>query len=210
MRASRIVVGISVVLSVVLLSACGVADSSSGSSDAPTPASSGAAPVTSTAPTPDTPQGTTAQMNALQSAQSYLSMGSGFSEKGLLGQLTSTAADGYSKADAEWAVKNSGADWNAQALEAAKGYLDSGGGMSEKGLLDQLTSSAGSGFTQAQAEYAIKNSRADWNAQALEAAKGYMTMGGFSKSSLMDQLTSSAGAGFTKAQAAYAVSKVGL
>jgi len=203
MRTSRMFIGASVVLSVVLLTACGAADSSTGS------ASDGAAPASTVAAPADSPSGTTGQMNALQSAQSYLSMDSGFSEKALLQQLTSTVAEGYPKADAEWAIKHSSADWNAQALMSAKSYLQTGGGMSEKGLMEQLTSSAGAGFTKAQAAQAVKNSGADWKAQAVESAKSYLATGGFSKSSLLEQLTSSAGAGFTKAQAVYALSKVG-
>ncbi len=85
-----------------------------------------------------------------------------------------------------------------------------GTGFSEQGLLKQLTSSAGNGFTEAQAEYAISNLHPDWNAQAVDAAKGYMQIGGFSRASLIQQLTSSYGSGFTEAQAEYAASQVGL
>ena len=38
----------------------------------------------------------------------------------------------------------------------ASGYLSGGQGFSEQGLLQQLTTTAGEGFTEAQAEYAIK------------------------------------------------------
>jgi Host cell surface-exposed lipoprotein len=85
-----------------------------------------------------------------------------------------------------------------------------GRGFSEQGLLQQLTSSAGDGFTEAQAECAISSLHPDWDAQAVDAAKGYMQMGGFSHASLIQQLTSSAGDGFTQAQAEYAASRVGL
>lgn len=40
-----------------------------------------------------------------------------------------------------------------QAVDAAKGYMQMGG-FSRASLIEQLTSSAGNGFTQAQAEYA--------------------------------------------------------
>ena len=85
-----------------------------------------------------------------------------------------------------------------------------GSGFSEESLMQQLTSSAGDGFTQADAEFAIKNLNPNWDAQAVDSAKGYMQMGGFSASSLTQQLTSDAGDGFTQAQAEYGVSKVGL
>ena len=93
------------------------------------------------------------------------------------------------------------------ALESARSYLDMGG-FSRKGLIEQLSSSAGEGFTQADARYAADRAHADWNQQAVESAQGYLDMGGFSRASLLDQLTSSAGEGFTQEQARYAVSKV--
>jgi hypothetical protein len=97
-----------------------------------------------------------------------------------------------------------------QAVDGARSYLDTGLGFSYRSLLDQLTSAAGSGFTQADAQFAIGHLHPDWNAQAVMAAKGYLQMGGFSRASLIDQLTSSAGNGFTSAQAAYAADQVGL
>lgn len=51
-------------------------------------------------------------------------------------------------------MANSGADWNEQAVKAAQGYMDSGIGFSRQSLIEQLTSSFGSQFTQEQAEYA--------------------------------------------------------
>ena len=42
-----------------------------------------------------------------------------------------------------------------QAVDAAKGYLSMGSGFSQESLLQQLTSSAGNGFTETQAEYAV-------------------------------------------------------
>ncbi|PYI64525.1 hypothetical protein CVV68_21725 [Arthrobacter livingstonensis] len=113
--------------------------------------------------------------------------------------------------DAEYAVAHSSADWNAQAVTAAKGYLTSGQGFSQAGLIAQLTSPSGSQFTQAQARYAIAHSGADWNGQAVTAAKGYLAGGpGFSRDSLIQQLTSPSGSQFTQAQAEYAVTQVGL
>lgn len=97
-----------------------------------------------------------------------------------------------------------------QAVEAAKGYLSMGSGFSREGLLNQLTSSEGDGFSEADASFAVKYLHPDWNAQAVESAKSYMQMGGFSHSSLYDQLTSSEGEGFTSSQAEYALSQVGL
>jgi hypothetical protein len=146
----------------------------------------------------------------VDSAQSYLSEGQGFSKQGLLNQLTSSAGEGFAKSDAEFAISYLHPDWNQQAVDSAQSYLSEGQGFSKQGLLNQLTSSAGEGFTESQAEYAISYLHPDWNAQAVDSAKGYLQLGGFSRASLIQQLTSSAGAGFTEAQAEYAVNKVGM
>ncbi len=101
------------------------------------------------------PKGTTSQVAALQSAQSYLSMGTGFSRVGLIQQLSSKAGEGFPLKDAVWAVNHTNADWNAQAVESAKSYKQMGG-FSKAGLMQQLTSKAGEGYTPAQAAYAVK------------------------------------------------------
>jgi hypothetical protein len=98
---------------------------------------------------------TTAQQQAVDSAHSYLSMGSGFSHESLLQQLTSSAGSGFSVADATFAINYLNPDWDAQAVLSAKSYLALGEGFSAAGLIQQLTSSYGAGFTQAQAEYAV-------------------------------------------------------
>jgi hypothetical protein len=97
---------------------------------------------------------TTAQQQAVESAQGYLGLGTGFSEQGLLKQLTSSYGAGFAESDAEFAIKYLNPNWDKQAVESAQGYLGLGTGFSEQGLLKQLTSSYGAGFTEAQAEYA--------------------------------------------------------
>lgn len=137
---------------------------SGGNSSTPTSAPAAAnAPATQSATTPAAvatttaaPSMTSGQQQAVESAQNYLNDGQGFSEQGLLDQLTSSAGEGFSKSDAEFAIKHLHPDWNAQAVESAKNYLKDGQGFSRADLLDQLTSSAGEGFTYAQAEYALK------------------------------------------------------
>jgi hypothetical protein len=98
---------------------------------------------------------TASQQQAVASAQSYLSLGTGFSYKGLLDQLTSSSGEGFSHADAVFALNYLHPDWNAQAAISAKGYLELGTGFSRSGLIDQLTSSYGEGFTYAQAVYGV-------------------------------------------------------
>ena len=104
---------------------------------------------------PPQPAGPTeSQQQALTSAQSYLDLGSGFSWQGLADQLDSPYGGKFSVADATWAANHSGADWNAQAVLAAKGYMALGTGFSRQGLIDQLDSPYGGKFTYAQAAYA--------------------------------------------------------
>lgn len=108
----------------------------------------------STPPPPAAPAMTVSEQQAVQSAQSYLSMGEGFSYNGLLQQLTSSAGDGFATADAKYAIAHINPNWDAQAVISAKGYLQLGG-FSRSSLLQQLDSSAGGGFTVAQAQYAV-------------------------------------------------------
>ena len=96
-----------------------------------------------------------------------------------------------------------------QAVEAAQSYLDMGG-FSKAGLIEQLSSEYGDGFSKSDAEYAANHVNVNWNEQAVQAAEGYMEMGGFSRASLLDQLTSEYGDQFTQTQAEYAVNQVGL
>lgn len=98
-----------------------------------------------------------------------------------------------------------------QAVIAAQGYLDGGMGFSYQGLIDQLSSSYGNGFSVADATAAVNSLHVDYNAQALLAAKGYLSDGqGFSHASLVAQLDSAYGNKFTVAQAEAAVTAAGL
>jgi hypothetical protein len=119
------------------------------------PAASAPAASAPAASAPATPSMTAAQAQAVQAAQSYLALGSGFSYESLLKQLTSSYGDGFSVADATFAINYLKPDWDQQAVEAAKGYLALGTGFSRDSLIQQLTSSYGDGFTQSQADYAV-------------------------------------------------------
>lgn len=102
-------------------------------------------------------KGTVSQQNAYESARDYLDF-SAFSRAGLIQQLTSEYGSGFPAADAEFAIERleaeGGVDWNAEAAEAAKDYLEFSS-FSRSGLLQQLTSEFGSQFTPAQAEYGV-------------------------------------------------------
>lgn len=84
---------------------------------------------------------------------------SGFSRLGLIGQLSSSAGDGYSRVDATVAVDSLHVDWNAQAVRSAKEYLAMSS-FSCSGLIAQLSSSAGDQYTPAQASYGAHQTRA--------------------------------------------------
>ena len=96
---------------------------------------------------------TTSQANALRAAQDYLSF-QAFSKAGLIDQLSSRYGDGYSKADAEWAVNQLSVDWNEQAYKAGQDYLNTQP-FSRNGLIQQLSSPYGDKFTKEQAIYAV-------------------------------------------------------
>jgi hypothetical protein len=102
---------------------------------------------------PTEPTMTAGQRNALQSAHDYLDS-QAFSKQGLIEQLSSSAGEGFSVADATYAANHVGANWNEQAVKSAKDYL-SGQSFSRQGLIEQLSSSAGEKFTQAQAQYGV-------------------------------------------------------
>ena len=90
---------------------------------------------------------TTGQEQAVETAQSYLDMG-GYSRKGLISQLK---FEGFSKAEAEFAVDYIDPNWNKEAAQSAQSYLDMGG-FSRSALIDQLVFE---GFTQSQAEHGV-------------------------------------------------------
>jgi hypothetical protein len=99
------------------------------------------------------PEMTSVQENALKSAQRHLDM-SGFSKARLIQQLSSSAGDGFSKADASFAANHVGADWNKEAAESAQRYLDLQW-FSKAALIQLLSSSTGDQYTPAQARYAV-------------------------------------------------------
>lgn len=109
----------------------------------------GTAPIVGATRAPATPasQFTISQQNAIDKAGSYLDF-TAFSRKGLIQQLE---FEGFSKADATFAVDHITVDWNDQAWKKAKEYLDFSS-FSRKGLIEQLEYE---GFTNAQATYGV-------------------------------------------------------
>jgi hypothetical protein len=95
------------------------------------------------------------------------------------------------------------------AVSAAEGYLEYQG-FSRAGLIEQLSSDFGDGYTKADATKAVDSLHVDWNAQAVRVAKSYLSIQHFSRKGLQEQLESSYGEKFTHAQAAYGVAHSGL
>jgi hypothetical protein len=94
------------------------------------------------------------------------------------------------------------------AVEAAKQYLATEP-FSQQGLIDQLDSSAGSGYAVNDATVAVDSLTVNWNAEAVQAAKDYLQTQPFSCTDLIQQLDSSAGDQFTAAQATYGATQAG-
>ena len=80
--------------------------------------------------------------------------------------------------------------------------------MSKQAIYDQLTSEYGEQFTPEEAQYAVDNLQADYNANALEKAKRYYYDMSMSKDAVWDQLTSELGEQFTASEADYAIANL--
>ncbi|MFC6274536.1 Ltp family lipoprotein [Levilactobacillus tangyuanensis] len=98
----------------------------------------------------------TEYQSALNKAEDYAGS-MDMSEQGVYDQLTSDAGEQFSEKAATYAMKHlTDIDWKANALAKAKSYqkdMD----MSPDAIRDQLSSSAGEQFTEAQADYAIQH-----------------------------------------------------
>ncbi|MFE2612303.1 Ltp family lipoprotein [Micromonospora chalcea] len=95
------------------------------------------------------------------------------------------------------------------AIRSARSYLRNGA-FSRKGLIEQLSSDAGEGYSLEAATHAVDSLNIDYNEQAVKSAQRYLRNGAFSRKGLIEQLSSDAGEGFTHSQAIYGVSEAGL
>jgi hypothetical protein len=68
--------------------------------------------------------------------------------------LSSDAGAGYSLEASTYAVDSLDINYDAQAAKSAKAHLEFSG-FSRKGLIEQLQSDAGDGFTHSQAVYGV-------------------------------------------------------
>ena len=96
----------------------------------------------------------------------------------------------------------------ANAFESGLNYL-AFSAFSRDGLIGQLSSEYGDGYTVEQATAAVdaleEYGLVDWNDQAVKSAESYLDFSAFSKQGLIDQLSSEYGSQFTEEQATYAV-----
>lgn len=94
------------------------------------------------------------------------------------------------------------------AVRSASNYL-SISGFSRDGLINQLSSSYGDGYSVVDARAAVDSLSVNWNEQAVRSAKNYLSMMGFSCSGLINQLSSDAGDKYTAGQATYGAQQSG-
>lgn len=94
------------------------------------------------------------------------------------------------------------------AVRSAEQYL-SMTGFSRAGLIGQLSSDYGDGYSVADATIAVDSLTVDWNEQAARSAQQYLGMSGFSCKGLIGQLSSDHGDRYTKSQATYGAQQAG-
>lgn len=113
-------------------------------------------------------------------------------------------------ADQAAAVANSVSLTRAQqnAVRSANSYLQISG-FSREGLINQLSSDVGDGYSISDAQAAVDSLNVDWNEQAKRSAEQYLSIQGFSCKGLVEQLSSDAGDKYTKAQAEYGARAAG-
>ncbi len=121
---------------------------------------------------------------------------------------SATAAPGADPAPIVEEVNSSLTRPQQNAVRSARSYLDMKG-FSRAGLITQLSSEYGEGFSVADATAAVDSLTVDWNENAARAGASYLEMKGFSCSGLIEQLSSEYGDGFTTSQARYGAAAAG-
>ncbi|MCJ8505784.1 Ltp family lipoprotein [Kocuria flava] len=122
-------------------------EDASATDETPATAESGPAEAETEADNAEQSSATVAQRNAIRSAENYIDF-SAFSRSGLIDQLE---FEGYSTADATFAVDSLDIDYNEQAAKSAANYLETSA-FSRSGLIDQLMFE---GYTAEQATYGV-------------------------------------------------------
>ncbi|HEB4103119.1 TPA: Ltp family lipoprotein [Acinetobacter baumannii] len=94
------------------------------------------------------------------------------------------------------------------AIRTANSYLEYQA-FSRKGLINQLSSDYGEGYSVNDATVAVDSLDVDWKEQAAKAAAQYLEQQGFSCKGLINQLASDYGEKFTLEQAKYGAVQAG-
>lgn len=94
------------------------------------------------------------------------------------------------------------------AVRSGEQYLNMTG-FSRVGLIEQLSSDAGDGYSVSDATAAVDSLTVDWNENAAKSASQYLSMTGFSCKGLIEQLSSDAGDNYTVEQANYGARQAG-
>ncbi|HEY7810011.1 MAG TPA: Ltp family lipoprotein [Allosphingosinicella sp.] len=132
----------------------------------------------------------------------------------VVGNSTAVEADGSSVVPQEGEVAEAEPERpsltgpQGNAVRSAEQYL-SISGFSRAGLIDQLSSDAGDGYSVADATAAVDSLDVDWNENAAKSARQYLSISGFSCKGLIEQLSSDAGDKYTTAQASYGARQAG-
>lgn len=105
-----------------------------------------------------------------------------------------------------WANTLTGPQKNA--VRSAQQYI-SIQGFSRIGLIEQLSSEYGDGYSVSDATVAVDSMNIDWNKQAVRSATQYLSILGFSCRGLIEQLSSSYGDKYTQNQATYGAKQAG-
>jgi len=108
--------------------------------------------------------------------------------------------------EAPQAIRLTGPQRNA--VRSAEQYLRMTG-FSRRGLIEQLSSSYGDGYDEADATVAVDSLDVNWDENAARSAKQYLSMTGFSCNGLIQQLSSDAGDKYTVSQATYGAQQAG-
>ena len=93
-------------------------------------------------------------------------------------------------------------------VEPAKQYLSTQA-FSQQGLIDQLDSPDGGGYSVHVATVAVDSLTVNWNAEAVQSAKEYLATQPMSCNDLIQQLDSPYGEKLTVAQATYGAQQAG-
>lgn len=94
------------------------------------------------------------------------------------------------------------------AVRSARNYI-AVMGFSRKGLIGQLSSDYGDGYSVEDATIAVDSMGIDYNEQAAKSAKNYLDTMGFSCNGLVEQLSADVGDQYTKEQARYGAKAAG-